>query len=91
VQDFPEAQQKLADLYYLGQGVPLSYQQAAAWYRKAAEQGNAEAQFQLGHLYATGQGVEHDYTQSRHWIRQASMQGHEQAVRELKRREYRDP
>ena len=90
-QNFAEAQQKLADLYYVGVGVALSYAEAAAWYRKAAEQGNAEAQFQLGHLYATGQGVAHDYTQSRHWIRQAAMQGHEQALRELKRREYRDP
>jgi|GEM_PF-1658613 len=90
-QNFPEAQLKLADLYYLGLGVPLSYTQAAAWYRKAAEQGNPEAQFQLGHLYAVGQGVEHDYPQSRHWIRQAALQGHEQALRELKRREYRDP
>jgi len=90
-QNFPEAQQKLADLYYFGQGVPLSYTLAADWYRRAADNGNAEAQFQLGHLYATGQGVEHDYTQSRHWIREAALQGHEQAVRELKRREYRDP
>jgi uncharacterized protein len=90
-QDFPEAQQKLADLYYTGQGVPLDYTHAAAWYRKAAEHGNADAQFHLGHLYAIGQGVEHDYTQSRHWTRQAALQGHEQAIRELKRREYRDP
>ncbi|MBT9332442.1 tetratricopeptide repeat protein [Paracidobacterium acidisoli] len=89
--NFAEAQQKLADLYCFGQGVPRSYAQAAAWYRKAADQGNAEAQFQLGHLYAIGQGVEHDYTQSRHWIRQAALQGHEQALRELRRREYRDP
>ncbi len=90
-QDFPEAQQKLADLYFLGLGVPLSYTEAAQWYRKAADHGNAEAQFQLGHLYATGQGVDHDYTRSRHWIRQAALQGHEPALRELKRREYRDP
>lgn len=90
-QSFPEAQGKLADLYYMGKGVPLSFEQAAAWYRSAAGQGNAEAQFQLGHMYAVGQGVEHDYTQSRHWIRQAALQGHEQALRELKRREYRDP
>jgi uncharacterized protein len=74
-QNFPEAQQKLADLYY----------------RKAADQGNAEAQFQLGHLYYHGQGVEHDYTRSRHWTREAALQGHEEALRELKRREYRDP
>ena len=90
-QDFPEAQQKLADLYYLGRGVPLSHTQAVTWYRQAAHHGNAEAQFQLGHLYATGEGVDPDYTQSRHWIRQAALQGHEQALRELKRREYRDP
>ena len=75
----------------MGLGVPLSYTQAAVWYRKAADQGNAEAQFQLGHLYYYGQGVEHDYTQSRYWTRQAALQGHEQALRELKRREYRDP
>ena len=43
------------------------------------------------YLYATGQGVEHDYTHCRHWIRQAAQQGHPQAMRELKRREYRDP
>ena len=90
-QNFPEAQQKLADLYYFGQGVPRSFAQAAAWYRKAADLGNAEAQFQLGYLYSVGQGVDPDYTQSRHWTRQAAQQGHEDAIRELKRREYRDP
>ena len=90
-QDFPEAQQKLAELYYVGQGVPLNYAQAAAWYRRAADHGNAEAQLQLGLFYAIGHGVEPDYIQSRHWIRQAAQQGHEQAIRELKRREYRDP
>ena len=89
-QNFPEAQQKLAELYYTGQGVSLNYTQAAAWYRRAAEQGNAEAQLQLGLLYAIGHGVEPDYIQSRHWIRQAAQQGHEHALRELKRREYRD-
>jgi TPR repeat protein len=90
-QGFAEAQQKLADLYYVGRGVPMDYGQAAGWYRKAADNGNAEAQFQLGHLYSIGQGVEHDYTASREWIRRAAMLGHEAAVRELKKREYRDP
>ncbi|WP_047487516.1 tetratricopeptide repeat protein [Terriglobus sp. TAA 43] len=89
-QNFAEAQQKLADLYYFGHGVPQNYVQAASWYRKAADQDNAEAQFQLSHLYAIGEGVEHDYVQSRYWIRKAAQQGHEQAVKELKRRQYRD-
>jgi TPR repeat protein len=90
-QGFADAQQRLADLYYLGQGVPRNYTQAALWYRRAAEQGNARAQFQLGHLYDVGLGIEHDYTQYRYWTRKAADQGHEDAVREVNRRDYRDP
>ena len=36
-------------------------------------------------------GTHLDYTQARYWTRQAALQGHEQAMRELRRREYRDP
>ena len=57
----------------------------------AATQNFPEARQKVADLYYFGQGVEHDYTLSRHWIRQAALQGHEQALRELKRREYRDP
>jgi hypothetical protein len=90
-QGFADAQLRLADLYYLGQGVPRSYTQAAHWYRRAAEQGNARAQFQLGHLYDVGLGIEHDYTQYRYWTRKAAEQGHQDALREVNRRDYRDP
>jgi TPR repeat protein len=90
-QGFADAQQRLADLYYFGQGIPHSYTQAALWYRRAAEQGNARAQYQLGHLYDVGLGIEHDYTQYRYWTRMAAEQGHEDAIREVKRRDYRDP
>lgn len=90
-QGFADAQQRLADLYYLGHGIPRSYTQAALWYRRAAEQGNARAQFQLGHLYDVGLGIEHDYTQYRYWTRMAAEQGHKEALREVKRRDYRDP
>jgi len=72
-------------------GLPRSYTQAALWYRRAAEQGSARAQFQLGHLYDVGLGVEHDYTQYRYWTRMAAEQGHEDAIREVNRRDYRDP
>ena len=37
------AQLNLGWCYAAGLGVPLDLVQAAAWYRKAAEQGNAEA------------------------------------------------
>ena len=37
-------------------GVPQDRAQAAAWYRKAAEQGDAQAQFNLGLMYRYGPG-----------------------------------
>jgi TPR repeat protein len=85
------AQQRLADFYYDGQGMPRSYTQAALWYRRAAEQGNARAQFQLGFLYDVGLGIDRDYAQYRYWTRKAAEQGHEEALREVMRRDYRDP
>jgi hypothetical protein len=34
---------------------------------------------------------EHDYTQYRYWTRKAAEQGHQDALREVNRRDYRDP
>lgn len=39
-----------------GRGVPQDRAQVAAWYRKAAEQGDAKAQFNLGLMYRYGPG-----------------------------------
>ena len=39
-----------------GRGVPQDRSQVAAWYRKAAEQGDARAQFTLGLMYRYGPG-----------------------------------
>ncbi len=61
------------------QGVPQDYKQAAAWYRKAAEQGDAEAQDNLGFLYHNGRGVPQDYTQAAAWYRKAAEQGYAEA------------
>ena len=36
-----------------GQGVAQDYAQALDWFRKAADQGNADAQCNLGSMYAT--------------------------------------
>jgi TPR repeat protein len=46
-----------------------------AWWRKAAEQGNASAQLNLGMLYATGRGAPQDYAQATTWYREAANQG----------------
>lgn len=38
------AQVRMGSLYWLGKGVPEDYQEAAKWFRKAAEQGHARGQ-----------------------------------------------
>jgi TPR repeat protein len=62
-------------LYDDGRGVPQDNLQAASWYRKAAEQGNADAQYSLGRLYYEGRGVPQDYAQAAAWHRKAAEQG----------------
>ncbi|MGA2170957.1 MAG: hypothetical protein ABSG62_22455, partial [Terracidiphilus sp.] len=57
--------------------------QAAACYRKAAEQGYADAQFNLGVAYAYGEGVRQDYARAAVWLRKAAEQGHAEAQRSL--------
>jgi hypothetical protein len=43
-------------------------QQAAIWYRKAAEQGDGTAQGTLGVLYSIGQGVEKNDVEAYFWL-----------------------
>ncbi len=53
------------------------FDQAAKWFRKAAEQGYSEAQVQLSAMYCTGKGVTTDYVKCYMWLILASNQGHE--------------
>lgn len=45
------AQYELGDCYYSGEGVPQDYNEAVKWWKKSAEQGNANAQCGLGIIY----------------------------------------
>lgn len=58
---------------------PKDDQQAVAWYRKAAEQGDAHAQFILGLMYFDGRGVAKDDLQAVTWYRKAAEQGYSSA------------
>ena len=58
----PEMQNTLGALHANGDGVPMSMEKAAHWYRKAAEQGHAMAQCNLGVVYLKGLGVEKNQT-----------------------------
>ena len=50
-------------------GVAKDWVQAAAWYGRAAEQGDAEAQHNLGACYKLGDGVAADRERALAWCR----------------------
>ena len=66
-----EAQKELAKMYYANQ----DYQEALKWFRKVAEQGDAEAQTYLAEMYAYGKGVKKDYQEALKLYRKAAEQG----------------
>lgn len=72
----PEAQLEVARCYQNGTGVEKSEENAVVWYKKAAEQGNAEAQCVLGGcFYYQTLGVEKDDKEARKWYEAAATQG----------------
>ena len=54
-------------------------EEAAKWYRKAAEQRNAIAQNNLGTMYYNGKGVTKNYAEAVKWYRKAAEQGNANA------------
>lgn len=72
-----EAQFRVAEAYYRGEGVRRNYSEALKWLRAAAEQGHAGAQYQLGYLHQHGPAiVDKDDRQAFAWYLKAAEQGH---------------
>lgn len=71
------AQVQLGEAYADGKGVERDTQQAVAWYRKAADQGNISAELHLAVLYRDGAGkmFPRDMAQAAEWYRKAADQG----------------
>jgi len=69
-----DAQDILAIMYFVGQGVPQDRGEAIRLYRLAAEQGNAHAQDVLGFAYLDGIGVRSDNTEAAKWFRKSADQ-----------------
>ena len=69
-----DAQFKLAEMYYFGDGAPKSFPEALKWYTLAAEQGIADAQFRVGVMYDTGEGVTQDRVEAFKWFLLAAEQ-----------------
>jgi TPR repeat protein len=66
-------------MYDHGEGTLTDKKQAFYWYKKSAEQGNAEAQYNLGNMYFNGDGTLKDKKQTAFWIRKSYENGLEEA------------
>ena len=78
-----QAQLRLGQMYYYGQGVPENDAAAFDWFSRAAAQGNAEAQAQLAGMYLYGLGPAKDAPdpdlRAAQWYFAAARQGHPEA------------
>jgi TPR repeat protein len=83
----PAAQAALGDEFYFGRNGRITDDaEAVKWYRKAAEQGNAEGQTYLGVMYSRGvDGLPKDYAEAVKWYQKAAEQGYALAQNNLGR------
>lgn len=64
----PVAQYFLGEMHLRGKGVDQNFEQAAAWYEKAAVGGHADAQSAIGSLEMLGLGVARHPTSGYFWL-----------------------
>ena len=73
---FAQLQFDIGWMYYEGKDLPRSVEQAASWYRKAADHGYPQAQVNLGVMYNEGEGVAKNNTEALKLFTQAAEKGH---------------
>ena len=81
--DHAYAQYYLGMMYLNGQGVDQSYEEAAKWFRKAAEHGVPQAQYKLGYLYNQGQGLPKDLESAYAWYRVGAEYHHQKSINSI--------
>eukprot|EP00061_Rhincodon_typus_P012165 g37733.t1 len=69
--------------YLYGKGVPVDYEEALKYFKKAAEKGWVDGQFQLGVMHYAGLGVKKDYKMAVKYFHHASQAGHALALYNL--------
>lgn len=72
--DRAEALYDLGRRHSTGRGVPQDLEEAARYYREAAELGHAGAQVDLGYAYETGAGVARSFEEAARWYERAAEQ-----------------
>ena len=63
-----------------GFGVSRNYKESYEWYRKAAEQGDAEASYWVGYFLRYGDGVQKDTAAALNWYERAAKKDYLQAI-----------
>jgi len=79
----PGAAYEVALRFAEGRGVPASLEEAARWFRRAADRGLAPAQYRLGSLLEKGQGVKKDTEAARRLYMAAAEKGNAKAMHNL--------
>ena len=74
-QSLADAQNYLGAMNQNGQGMAIDFEQAIAWYRKAALQGHIRAQANLGFAIGTNNADENKQNEALAWLSIASQQG----------------
>lgn len=75
------AQYNLGVAFYNGiKGFPKNYSKALKWFKKAAEQGEAEALFSIGFMFLLGEGVEQNHHEAATWFTKAVEMGNTDAM-----------
>ena len=74
------AQYYVAMMYLRGEGITQSYEEAAKWFRKSAEQRVKQAQYRLAELYMKGRGVPKDYEYAYAWYRVSAEHKHKKSM-----------
>lgn len=73
---YVDAQNTIADSYYVGNGIEKNYQKAFEWYQKAANNGHLEAMNSLALMYDKGDVGKASIEQAEKWYKFAADQGH---------------
>ncbi|CAG8438460.1 17150_t:CDS:2 [Acaulospora morrowiae] len=79
----PNYQFYLGVKYHTGNGIKKDDEEAAKWFRKAAEQDLSPAQLMLGFLYMMDMGVQRDVQQGLHWYHLAARQNNSTAMKNI--------
>lgn len=84
----PYAQERIADLYDTGKGVPVNSALAFEWRLQAAQRGNLNAQFKLARMYLSGVGIKRNVEAGTDWLKRAAVEGSTDAQLLLEQMEF---